>query len=46
MEFGKYFEKQGDRSYKCKIQVKKREEDVEHEEECGDIIAASFRVTE
>ena len=40
MEFQKYFEKQvdTDRSYKCKIHVKKLEEDVEHEEECGHIV--------
>lgn len=43
MEFLKYFEceKQGDRSYKCKIQVKTLEEEVEHEEECGDIVVVS-----
>ncbi len=42
MEFGKYFQKQTDRSYRCTIPVKKLDDnDVEHEQECGDTIAVS-----
>ncbi len=42
MEFVKYFQKQTDRSYRCTIPVKKLDDnDVEHEQECGDTIAVS-----
>ncbi len=38
----KYFQKQTDRSYRCTIPVKKLDDnDVEHEQECGDTIAVS-----
>ncbi len=37
MEFVKYFQKQTDRSYRCTID----DNDVEHEQECGDTIAVS-----
>lgn len=39
MVFVKYFEKQADRSYGCKIPVKKQENAVKHEQECGDTVA-------
>ncbi len=39
MEFVKYFQKKTDRSYRCTIPVKKLDDnDVEHEQECGDTI--------
>ncbi len=42
MEFVKYFQKQTDRSYRCTIPVKKLDDnDVEHEQECGDTISVS-----
>ncbi len=42
MEFVKYFQKQTDRSYRCTIPVKKIDDnDVEHEQECGDTISVS-----
>ncbi len=42
MEFVKYFQKQSDRSYRCTIPVKKLDDnDVEHEQECGDTISVS-----
>ncbi len=42
MEFVKYFQKQTDRSYWCTIPVKKLDDnDVEHEQECGDTISVS-----
>ncbi len=38
----KYFQKQTDRSYRCTIPVKKLDDnDVEHEQECGDTISVS-----
>ncbi len=38
----KYFQKQTDRSYRCTIPVKKIDDnDVEHEQECGDTISVS-----
>ncbi len=37
MEFVKYFQKQTDRSYRCTIPVKKIDDNVEHDQECGDI---------
>ncbi len=41
MEFVKYFQKQTDRSYRCTIPVKKLDNDVEHDQECGDMISVS-----
>ncbi len=42
MEFVKYFQKQTDRSYRCTIPVKKLDDnDVEHEQVCGDTISVS-----
>ncbi len=42
MEFVKYYQKQTDRSYRCTIPVKKLDDnDVEHEQECGDTISVS-----
>ncbi len=42
MEFVKYFQKQTDRPYRCTIPVKKIDDnDVEHEQECGDTISVS-----
>ncbi len=42
MEFVKYFQKQTDRSYRCTIPVKKIDDnDVEHDQECGDTISVS-----
>ncbi len=42
MEFVKYFQKQTDRSYRCTIPVKKLDDnDIEHEQECGDTISVS-----
>ncbi len=38
----KYFQKQTDRSYRCTIPVKKLDDnDVEHDQECGDTISVS-----
>ncbi len=37
----KYFQKQTDRSYRCTIPVKKLDNDVEHQQECGDTISVS-----
>ncbi len=38
----KYFQKQTDRSYRCTIPVKKIDDnDVEHDQECGDMISVS-----
>ncbi len=38
----KYFQKQTDRSYRCTIPVKKIDDnDVEHDQECGDTISVS-----
>ncbi len=42
MEFVKYFQKHTDRSYRCTIPVKKIDDnDVEHDQECGDTISVS-----
>ncbi len=42
MEFVKYFQKQTDRSHRCTIPVKKLDDnDVEHDQECGDTISVS-----
>ncbi len=42
MEFVKYFQKQTDRSYRCTIPVKNIDDnDVEHDQECGDTISVS-----
>ncbi len=41
MEFMKYFQKQTDRPYRCTIPVKKIDDNVEHEQECGDTISVS-----
>ncbi len=42
IEFVKYFQKQTDRSYRCTIPVKKIDDnDVEHDQECGDTISVS-----
>ncbi len=42
MEFVKYFQKQTDRSYRCTIPVKKIDDNnVEHDQECGDTISVS-----
>ncbi len=42
MEFVKYFQKQTNRSHRCTIPVKKIDDnDVEHEQECGDTISVS-----
>ncbi len=41
-EIWKYFQKQTDRSYRCTIPVKKLDDnDVEHDQECGDRISVS-----
>ncbi len=38
----KYFQKQTDRSYRCTIPIRKLDDnDVEHEQECGDTISVS-----
>ncbi len=42
MEFVKYFQKQTDSSYRCTIPVKQIDDnDVEHEQECGDMSSVS-----
>ncbi len=42
MEFVKYVQKQTDRSYRCTIPVKKIDDNnVEHDQECGDTISVS-----
>ncbi len=42
MEFVKYFQKQTDRSYRCTIPVIKIDDNnVEHDQECGDMISVS-----
>ncbi len=42
MEFVKCFQKQTDRSHRCTIPVKKLDDnDVEHDQECGDTISVS-----